>query len=92
MLCAVTVAEPPEGGVGGAVYIPADETVPTVELPPWTPFTSQLTDVFVVPETVAENCLDWLVCRLVEVGDTETDTGVGAAVIVTPALALFVVS
>ena len=30
--------------------------MPTVELPPWTPFTSQVTAVFEVPVTVAVNC------------------------------------
>jgi hypothetical protein len=45
-----------------------------------------------VPDTVAENCFDWLVCRLVEVGETKIVTGVEAAVIVTPALADFVES
>jgi hypothetical protein len=44
VLRAVTVTEP-DGTVAGAVYSPADEIVPTVELPPATPFTSQFTDV-----------------------------------------------
>ena len=88
----MTVADPLDGGAAGAVYMPDEEIVPTVELPLCMPFTSQLTDVFVVPETVAVNCFDWLVCKLVEAGETVTDTGVEAAVIVTAALAVLVVS
>jgi hypothetical protein len=43
-------------GVGnalGAVYIPLESIVPTVELPPATEFTDQFTLIFVVPLTVA---------------------------------------
>lgn len=67
-------------------------TVPTVLLPPCTPFTSHMTDVFVVPVTMAINCCVAPVCRLEVVGDTDTVTvGVGGFT-VTIALALFVVS
>ncbi len=55
-LVAFTVTEPPEGTATGAVYRPVLEMVPTVELPPWTPFTDQSADVLVVPVTVAVNC------------------------------------
>ena len=34
--------------------MPLEETVPIVELPPAVPFTDQVTEVLVVPETVAE--------------------------------------
>ena len=61
-------------------------------LPPWVPFTNQFTDVFVVPETVAENCFVWPPCTLAEVGDMLTDTAVGALEISTVAEADFVVS
>ena len=54
-LCAVTVTGL-VGTLDGAVYRPVKEIVPTKELPPATPFTSQFTAVLVVPETVAVNC------------------------------------
>lgn len=57
-LLAVTVTEEPDGTVLGVLYKPVDEIVPTVELPPCTPFTHHVTPVFVVPLTLAENC--WL--------------------------------
>ena len=44
------------GKSAGAVYKPALVIVPTVELPPATPLTLQLTAVFDVPVTVAVNC------------------------------------
>ena len=55
-LVAATVTDPPDGTVAGAVYNPAELIVPTVVLPPWTPFTDHVTPVFVVPETDALNC------------------------------------
>jgi hypothetical protein len=61
--------------------------VPTVELPPTAPFTSQLTAVLEVPETVALNCCDWVACTVALVGVIETDTEGGGAVTVTVALA-----
>ena len=54
-LMAVTVTEP-VGTDDGAVYKPVVEIVPTVELPPVTPFTCQLAAVLVEPDTVALNC------------------------------------
>jgi hypothetical protein len=54
---AVTLTVAGEGTIAGAVYIPEVETVPTVELPPVTPLTCQVTAVFVVPVTVAVNVL-----------------------------------
>jgi len=62
------------GAFAGATYRPEDETVPTVELPPTVAFTSQVTAVFEVPETVTENCSGWPVCRLALVGVMETLT------------------
>ena len=52
---AVTVTVAGLGMVLGAVYSPVALMVPTVALPPATPFTCQVTAVFVVPETVAVN-------------------------------------
>lgn len=43
------------GIVAGAVYMPELDMVPTVEFPPVTPFTDQVTAVFVEFETVAVN-------------------------------------
>ena len=53
LLRAVTVWVP---AVDGGVYKPAVEIVPTVELPPIVPSTSQVIPVFVLPETTALNC------------------------------------
>jgi hypothetical protein len=53
---AVTVTVLGVGNVAGAVYRPAAEIVPVVEFPPVTPFTCQVTAVFVVFVTVAVNC------------------------------------
>ena len=47
------------GGFGmtaGAVYKPVAEIVPTAALPPATPLTFQVTDVFALPLTVEVNC------------------------------------
>jgi hypothetical protein len=74
-LVAVTVTEPPEGTLAGAVYSPLVEIVPTVELPPSIPFTFQVTAVFVVPLTVAENCWVPLTCNAALVGLKETEMG-----------------
>jgi hypothetical protein len=87
-LTAVTVTLP-EGTVDDAVKSPLAETVPTVEFPPATPLTLQVTLVFELPLTVAVNCC---VC------ETGTEAPVGDSVIettgrtVTVAGADFVVS
>ena len=49
----VTVLEP--GTVFGALYRPEELIVPAAALPPATPFTCQVTEVFVEPVTVALN-------------------------------------
>lgn len=54
-LRAVTLTVAGEGTLAGAVYRPLLLTVPTVELPPATPFTSHVTAVFDVPVTDALN-------------------------------------
>lgn len=86
---AVTVTVPPVGTVAGAVYKPDVLTVPTVELPPVTPFTCQVTAVFVALLTVAVNCCVFPVCTLAVGGAMLTLT---AAVTVIPALDVLVVS
>ena len=76
------------GADAGAVYKPDEETIPTVEFPPEKPLTSQLTEVFVVPETEALNCCDCPTCKRSLVGEIETVTGACVMfVIVTLALA-----
>lgn len=59
-LTAVTVTVGGDGSAPGAAYAavspPLDVIVPTAELPPATPFTSQVTPVFELPVTVASNC------------------------------------
>ncbi len=55
-LVADTVTLEDEGIVAGAVYTPLDVIVPTVLFPPALPFTAQVTDVLLVPETDAVNC------------------------------------
>ena len=52
---AVTVTVAGEGMAAGAVYAPALEIVPTVALPPATPFTCQVTAELAEFMTVAEN-------------------------------------
>ena len=52
-LVAVMLTLPPWGDVAGAVYRPVGEISPRVELPPVTPLTLQLTEVLLVPVTVA---------------------------------------
>jgi hypothetical protein len=63
-----------EGTVAGAVYSPEDEIVPRVELPPLKPFTAQVTVVFELPLTVAENCCVCPTCTEALVGEIETET------------------
>jgi hypothetical protein len=54
---AVTVTVAGLGMVLGAVYNPLEVIVPAAALPPAVPFTCQVTAVFVVPVTVAVNCV-----------------------------------
>lgn len=62
----------------GAVYKPAAEIVPNVELPPAIPLTSQVTAVLVAFDTVAENCLVAEEANVIEVGERATLTAGGA--------------
>jgi hypothetical protein len=52
-LTAVTVTLPEPGTVFGAVYAPDELIVPVAALPPATPFTCQITEVFDDPVTAA---------------------------------------
>lgn len=69
---AVTVTVDGEGTVAGAVYIPEPEIVPTVVLPPATPFTCHVTAVFDEFVTVAENACVPETATLALVGLTAT--------------------
>src|SRR5271165_4092213 len=55
-LTAIIVTLAGVGRTAGAVYKPDPLILPTVEFPPAIPLTSQVTNRFVVPVTVAENC------------------------------------
>jgi hypothetical protein len=55
-LVAATATVAGVGTAAGAVYSPVLDTVPTVALPPASPFTAQETPAFVVPVTVAVSC------------------------------------
>src|SRR5271157_73458 len=69
---AVTVTVPELGTAAGAVYRPEVDMVPTVELPPAAPFTSQVTAVLEFPDTIAANCCVLLVDTVAPVGETHT--------------------
>ena len=62
--------------------------VPNVEFPPVTPFTFQVTDVFVVLVTVAVNCLVVFTRTLALVGEMLIPTGGGGGGFVTVTAAL----
>ncbi|MGH9208426.1 MAG: hypothetical protein ACRD1G_18045, partial [Acidimicrobiales bacterium] len=79
---AATVTVAGLGTAAGAVYSPDVETVPTVALPPVTPFTCQVTAVLLVPVTVAVNCCVVPTCTDAEVGAIETATTVTVRVTV----------
>jgi hypothetical protein len=86
---AVTVTEP-LGMVVGAVYRPEAVMVPTVELPPDTPLTLQVTPLLCESlEIVAVNCCVSETFTVADVGETETPIG---AVMMIVADALFVAS
>jgi len=85
-LCAVTVTVF-VGTLDGAVYKPAEEIVPAEEFPPTMPPTSQFIAVLLVPVTVAVNCCELPSCTLAPLGKIDTETGVGAGMIVTIAFA-----
>ena len=79
-LVACTVTIPGEGTADGAVYKPLIESMkPTVLLPPTCPFTSQVTDWFAFPETVALNWRWAFTATLALGGFTLTDTEVSSA-------------
>jgi hypothetical protein len=77
-LVASIVTTPEEGGIAGAVYVaesaPAEAIVPTVEFPPGTLLTLQLTAEFVieVPATLAVKLAEPPGAKLAELGERET--------------------
>jgi hypothetical protein len=72
---ACTVADAVDEMFAGAVYRPADETVPVAELPPAVPFTFQVTDPLWPPLTVAVNCCVPPGFSVADMGLTFTETG-----------------
>jgi len=68
----VTVFEP--GTLPGAVYKPEELIVPVVALPPVTPSTCQVTELFEEPVTVALNDCDAPARTFAVPGETETET------------------
>ena len=72
------------------MYSPLVEIVPSMELPPATPLTVQMTLVLDEPLTVAANCWVCETCTVALPGDTVTETvGGPAETTVTRALADF---
>ena len=70
------------GTLAGAVYWPVEFIVPSVPLPPATPLTDQVTDVFEVPVTTAENCVGGSPGRTVAVAGARATLGcTGAGVL-----------
>src|SRR2546427_11552479 len=80
MAVTVTVA-----GLAGAVYSPEPEIVPTVALPPVTPFTCQVTAVLLVFCTTALNCCVPPAATVAKIGEMVTLTEIGVGVVDTPA-------
>ena len=78
---AVTVTVAGLGIVLGAVYNPVDVIVPAAALPPGAPFTCQITAVFVVPVTVAMNCVLAPGLTVAVAGVTVTVIGGGGGVL-----------
>src|SRR5215469_4424645 len=86
----VVVVPPPLGVVGtppGATYSPVVEMNPIDWLPPVVPFTCQVTAVFELPVTVAENCCVPKAGTFGAVGETTTVMleGPGVSLMVTVA-------
>src|SRR5437660_10381285 len=79
MLVALTDTCAGLGTWAGAVYRPEEEIVPTVAVPPATPFTSQVTFLLLVLVTMAVNCCVW---------ETDSDTAGGSTVMATSELAI----
>jgi hypothetical protein len=72
ILTACTVTEFGLGNVAGARYTPDALIVPVAIAPPLTPLTSQVTDVFDVPVTVAVKGCAWPARTFAGFGATET--------------------
>src|SRR5712692_6576914 len=76
-LVAVMLAVAGLGSFAGAVYRPALEIVPKVELPPGTPLTFHVAAVFEVPVTVAVNCCVLPSSTFAVEGETLTEIACG---------------
>lgn len=77
-LKACTVTVPELGTLPGAVYRPEELIVPAEVLPPVTPFTCQVTEVFDDPLTVALNACVAPARTLAVLGETDIETPDGA--------------
>ena len=86
MLVALTVTVGLLGTTAGAVNKPWVETVPTVELPPLTLLTYQVTPLLVLVFTLAVNCAVKRTCTVADFGVTKTVTEVPGGTTVTAAL------
>ena len=76
---ALMVTAAGDGTVDGAVYTPAVEIIPTVELPPFTPLTLHVTAMFAVFVTAAVKVCMAPVSTVAVAGVTVTATGIAAA-------------
>jgi hypothetical protein len=74
-LAAVTVSVFGVGGTAGAAYNPVLPIVPSVALPPTTPFTDHVTAWFVLPVTLPVNCCISPTVMVSAGGLTVTTTG-----------------
>ena len=72
------------GTAAGPVYKPEPEIVPTVALPPVTPFTCHVTAVLLVFCTVAENCCVPPVATAADKGAIVTLTGICVGAVDSP--------
>src|SRR5579872_7062753 len=82
---AVTVTVLPEGNVAGAVKLPCASIVPTAALPPWVPFTLQLTAGGVADgeamAAITVNCMVPPTGAVAGLGETvKADCGAGVGV------------
>lgn len=74
------------------MYKPLVDTVPSVAVPPTTPLTLHVTDVFVVPLTAAVNCCVWETCTEAVVGESATETIGTTVALAWPVCAVLVVT
>jgi hypothetical protein len=81
---AVTVTVVVVGNTFGAVYTPVELTVPMIASPPFSPFTCQVTVVFVEPVTVAVKGCVAPPATLAEVGEMVMATPAAGVLLLPP--------